>query len=856
MTMFERADTGSKVTWWTLVGLILVPVLVAAGLVLATWKAGDRLDQVSAAIVNLDEGTEIDGQQVPLGRQLAAGIVDADTDQNVNWVLSDEEDAREGLADGRYAASVTIPEEFSEEVVSSTGDDPMAAEQTTLDVVSSRVSPLTDTAIVQAIASAATSQFNAQWSQQYLDGVFVGFNDMGDQMREMGDAANELSDGARELDSGVGELADGAGQLSDNSGELVDGASGLSDGVGGIADGATGLAAGAGALADGVTQLDDGAQGLADGAGDLSDGLGQLSDGASELPDQTQQLADGADDLNDGAGQLSDGIDEYTTGIDEIISGFTGDDGGGVDDLADGMDELSDGSTQVADGAQGVSDGLGDYQQGLEDGADGAGQIAQSQQPLTVGALQDAGLIDADEAAQLQGQLDQMCAASDDPASCEDLFLRGFASGLAGGLGGAASGLDVQDPQTGMSLMDGAQGVADGAGELSDGVDQAADGVRQLADGMGELEDNAPALLDASEQLRDGGSELADGTGEFADGVGQLADGMVPLVDGIEASSDGAGQLADGAGEFADGVGQLSDGAGELSDGAGQLASGAGQLGTGMDQFTVGLGEYTDGVVQLADGTAQLRDGTEQLADGTGEFADGIEEGADEVPSYSEQERDHLGETISQAIGGGQAGISGLTQGSTVALLLIMAMWIGALVTYTIVRAVPAQALTARTPSWRVLLRGLTPGLIVGAVQAVVLAVLAHLVLELPIFDFAPLLLLLLFAAVTFAAVNFALTAWLGGVGRIIGVALVVAAVAGRAMSTVPAWFDSIGPMLPLTPAMNGVAAFAAGAPGVGAAVGGLLGWLVLGLAASYAAVVRSRMAGSRGLARLSRSGA
>src|SRR5699024_9377583 len=82
--------------------------------------------------------------------------------------------------------------------------------------------------------------------------------------------------------------------------------------------------------------------------------------------------------------------------------------------------------------------------------------------------------------------------------------------------------------------------------------------------------------------------------------------------------------------------------------------------------------------------------------------------------------------------------------------------------------------------------------------------------------------------AVTFAAVNFALTAWLGGVGRIIGVALVVAAVAGRAMSTVPAWFDSIAPMLPLTPAMNGVAAFAAGAPGVGAAVGGLMGWLGL----------------------------
>src|SRR5690606_24301798 len=94
MTLFERADTDKGVSLWTLVGLVLVPVLVAAGLVLATWKAGDRLDQVTAAVVNLDEGAEIDGQTVPLGRQLAAGIVDADEDQNVRWVLSDEEDRK------------------------------------------------------------------------------------------------------------------------------------------------------------------------------------------------------------------------------------------------------------------------------------------------------------------------------------------------------------------------------------------------------------------------------------------------------------------------------------------------------------------------------------------------------------------------------------------------------------------------------------------------------------------------------------------------------------------------------------------------------------------------------------------
>ena len=72
MAMFERADSDKRVTWLTLVGLVLVPVLIAAGFVLATWKVGDRLDHVTAAIVNVDDGTEIDGQEVPLGLDRAA----------------------------------------------------------------------------------------------------------------------------------------------------------------------------------------------------------------------------------------------------------------------------------------------------------------------------------------------------------------------------------------------------------------------------------------------------------------------------------------------------------------------------------------------------------------------------------------------------------------------------------------------------------------------------------------------------------------------------------------------------------------------------------------------------------------
>src|SRR5699024_12349320 len=110
MAMFERADTDKRVTWLTLVGLVLVPILIAAGFVFATWQAGDRLDQVTAASVNNDEGAEIDGQQVPLGRQLSSGLVDSDQQQDVTWVLPGEDEAEAGHSDGPYAASVTVPQ--------------------------------------------------------------------------------------------------------------------------------------------------------------------------------------------------------------------------------------------------------------------------------------------------------------------------------------------------------------------------------------------------------------------------------------------------------------------------------------------------------------------------------------------------------------------------------------------------------------------------------------------------------------------------------------------------------------------------------------------------------------------------
>ena len=70
-----RARTTGRAGWVTLVGLVLVPLLVGGLLVWALWEPDQRLSRIEAAVVNLDQPVTVNGQTVPLGRQLAAGLV-------------------------------------------------------------------------------------------------------------------------------------------------------------------------------------------------------------------------------------------------------------------------------------------------------------------------------------------------------------------------------------------------------------------------------------------------------------------------------------------------------------------------------------------------------------------------------------------------------------------------------------------------------------------------------------------------------------------------------------------------------------------------------------------------------------
>ncbi|MBO1902660.1 YhgE/Pip domain-containing protein [Leucobacter weissii] len=512
--VFERLRGGRAITWRTVLGLVLVPLVAAGVLLWGLWNPTERLDGMTAAVVNLDEPATVDGETVPMGRVLAAELIGEaelgeSEDDNFTWQLTDEDDAASGLEDGRYATVVTIPEEFSSAATSvSRGAD--EAEAATIDIRTSDRGRLLDSALSNIVTATATRVLNEQLGAQYVGNVFVGMNELGAGIGEAAGGASQLATGGSALTSGADELADGTSQLADGASELATGTSGLSDGASQLAEGTSGLATGTSELADGASEL-------ADGTSELSGGVEKLAEGASGLSDGLSELASGAKTAAKGGSTLADGVETYTDGAGQAITG-------------------------LQEGGAAAIEPLTQYRDAID--ADLIPMPSPEAKSQAIAGLNQ--LIDGLAA-----------AASTDPNT--DLNrLKAAGAPLATGARESAKGQKT--------LADAVAQTSGGAAELSGGLDELAKnvpalakGAEQLAAGTGELSEGAAELADGTGELATGAQELAGGTGEFALGARELAGGTGELADGVRQSADGARELADGLGEASDGIPSYTD---------------------------------------------------------------------------------------------------------------------------------------------------------------------------------------------------------------------------------------------------------------------------------------------------------
>ena len=105
--------------------LLLVPSLYGALYLWSNWDPYGKLDQVPVTVVNEDVPvTGPDGQPVDAGNRLVAEL---QNDPIFDWQFVDEQQAAEGLAEGEYYMVITVPPDFSANLVSGSGEAPQRA---------------------------------------------------------------------------------------------------------------------------------------------------------------------------------------------------------------------------------------------------------------------------------------------------------------------------------------------------------------------------------------------------------------------------------------------------------------------------------------------------------------------------------------------------------------------------------------------------------------------------------------------------------------------------------------------------------------------------------------------------------
>ncbi|MEL4503314.1 ABC transporter permease [Luteococcus sp. H138] len=224
----------------TVVGMILLPLMIASSLLWGTGGNAGRVQRAEAAIVNLDEGTTVGDTRISLGQDYARHLRNQ-RGANFAWRYGvSVEEAEHGLASGQYSAAVIIPSGFSRVLTGTSAKG--STERATLVVEKSPVAGVSDQVVFGQLSTAATQSLSNSVTKKYLDKLFVTSTEVGSVLGQTSTAAREAALAAGQLDQqakSAREASQGLGSraatASDTADEAANSAQKAAKGAAGIA---------------------------------------------------------------------------------------------------------------------------------------------------------------------------------------------------------------------------------------------------------------------------------------------------------------------------------------------------------------------------------------------------------------------------------------------------------------------------------------------------------------------------------------------------------------------------------------------------------------------------------------------
>ncbi|MFF3398339.1 YhgE/Pip family protein [Streptomyces sp. NPDC002659] len=443
-----------------LVAVLLLPLLYGALYLWSFWDPYGQLDKIPVALVNDDKGATASGKKIAAGDEITKGLR---ASKVFEWHEVSEAEARKGVEDGAYYLSLTVPEDFSARIASSSGDSP---ETGALQVRTNDANNYIVGQISRTVFSEVRTAASVNASRTFLDRIFISFSGIHD-------ATEKAAKGADQLKGGIGKAKKGSKDLAD----------GLKDAKNG-----------SGRLAGGLAKLNKGASDLETGSQQVSDGTQALADKVNGVAaDVRPYLKDNGKAIGDAARLVADSSQAIRHNLDILVKTAPG-----AAALAHkSADELSAIYKAHCEDALLPDPTFCPALKRAKVTAADVAKIADDVNALVKGNSGDLKKLDG-QLADLQKKANDLAKRS--PRLDEDLE--------------SAVG-KIND------LNSGAKKVAQGADKLHTGLSSAKSGSTDLDTGVGRLKTGAGKLDGGMFKLADGSTELAGG---LNDGVGKIPD--------------------------------------------------------------------------------------------------------------------------------------------------------------------------------------------------------------------------------------------------------------------------------------------------------------------------------------------
>ena len=110
-----KSLTKNLIVFVVVIGITILPALYAWFNIAANWDPYSSTGELSFAVCSLDKGSEYKGLKINAGDKIVDNLKKND---KMGWTFVDEDDATQGVKDGKHYAAVVIPEDFTENLMS------------------------------------------------------------------------------------------------------------------------------------------------------------------------------------------------------------------------------------------------------------------------------------------------------------------------------------------------------------------------------------------------------------------------------------------------------------------------------------------------------------------------------------------------------------------------------------------------------------------------------------------------------------------------------------------------------------------------------------------------------------------